>query len=66
MVAVSVKHLDVTIGDVVEIGGRKYDVVPDKAGGVALEAAITIFADELCARATRPIRSPRWLSDPVL
>lgn len=39
-----------------EIGGRNYDVVSDKAGGVALEPAITIFADELHARAgTRPV-----------
>lgn len=50
------KHIDVTIGDVVEIDGRKYDVVSDKQGGVALEPAITIFADELDAReGTRPV-----------
>lgn len=30
--------------------------MPGKAGGVALEPAITIFADELCAReGSRPI-----------
>ena len=39
--AVAVKKLDVQLGDVVEIGGRRYDVVPDKQGGVALEPAIT-------------------------
>jgi hypothetical protein len=36
-----VKKLDVELGDVVEIGGRRYDVVPDRQGGVALEPAIT-------------------------
>jgi len=39
--AVSAKRLDVQIGDLVEIGGRRYDVVSDKHGGVALEPAIT-------------------------
>jgi hypothetical protein len=39
--AVAVKKLDVQLGDLVEIGGRRYDVVPDRQGGVALEPAIT-------------------------
>lgn len=39
--AVVAKKLDVELGDVVEIAGRRYDVVPDKQGGVALEPAIT-------------------------
>lgn len=47
--AVTAKKLDVKIGDVVEIEGRKYDVVSDKQGGVALEPAITRTADELFA-----------------
>jgi hypothetical protein len=54
--AVTAKKLDVKIGDLVEIEGRKYDVVPDKHGGVTLEAAITVFADELHRRAgTQPL-----------
>jgi hypothetical protein len=47
--AVTAKKLNVKIGDLVEIAGRKYDVVPDKHGGVALEPAITVTADELFA-----------------
>jgi hypothetical protein len=47
--AVTAKKLDVKIGDLVEIEGRKYDVVSDKQGGVALEPAITVTADELFA-----------------
>ncbi len=51
--AVAAKKL--AIGDLVEVDGRQYDVVSDKAGGVALEPAITVFADELHARhGTRP------------
>jgi len=43
------------IGEVVEAGGRLYDVVSDKAGGVTLEPAVTVFADELHERhGTRP------------
>jgi hypothetical protein len=30
-----------SIGDLVELDGRQYDVVSDKAGGVALGPAIT-------------------------
>ena len=47
--AVAAKRLDVKIGDLVEIEGRKYDVVSDKQGGVTLEPAITMTADELFA-----------------
>ena len=43
------KKLDVKIGDLVEIEGRKYDVVSDKHGGVALEPAITKTVAELHA-----------------
>ena len=54
--AVAAKKLDVRIGDLVEIEGRKYDVVSDKHGGVALEPAITMTADEILAEhALRPL-----------
>lgn len=36
-----------SVGDLVEIDGRKYDVVRDRAGGVMLEPAITKTVDEL-------------------
>jgi hypothetical protein len=47
--AVAVKKLDVQLGDVVEIDGRRYDVVSDRAGGVALEPAVTMTVDEVHA-----------------
>lgn len=54
--AVPTKKLDIEIGDLIEVGGRRYDVVSDKNGGVALEPAITVFADELRERhGTRPL-----------
>jgi hypothetical protein len=54
--AVEAKKLDVKLGDVVGIDGRRYDVVPDGAGDVTLEPAITVFADELHERrGTRPL-----------
>jgi hypothetical protein len=53
--AVAVKKLDVKIGDLVEIEGRRYDVVSDKQGGLTLEPAITVTAAELDRRhGTRP------------
>jgi hypothetical protein len=54
--AVAVKKLDVHVGDVVPIGDRRYDVVSDKAGGVALELAITKTAEHVHAeRGGRPL-----------
>lgn len=47
--AITVKKLDVALGDVVEIGGRRYDVVSDTAGGVALEPAISQSVAEIHA-----------------
>jgi hypothetical protein len=53
--AVDVKKLDLRIGDVVEIDGRRYEVVPDTQGGLTLEPAITVSAAELDRRhGTRP------------
>jgi len=45
--AVTAKKLNVKIGDVVEVDGRKYAVVSDEHGGVALEPAITKTVAEL-------------------
>lgn len=41
IMTVAVKKLDVHVGDVVEIGARRYDVVSDRSSGVALEPVIT-------------------------
>jgi hypothetical protein len=51
--AVAPKKLEV--GDLVEVEGRRYEVVPDRQGGLTLEPAITVTADELDRRhGTRP------------
>jgi len=42
--AVAVQKL--RIGQVVEVDGRLYDVVPDKEGGVTLESAIIVTMDQ--------------------
>ena len=42
MASMAVVPKELSIGELVEIEGRRYDVVPDKAGGVALEPAITV------------------------
>lgn len=49
VMALTAKRLDVKIGDLVEIEGRKYDVVSDKQGGVTLEPAITETVAEIHA-----------------
>lgn len=43
------KKLDLEVGDLVEVGERRYDVVSDKAGGVALEPVITKTVERLHA-----------------
>jgi hypothetical protein len=54
--AIAAKKLDVAIGDVVEIDGRRYDVVSDKEGGVTLEPAITMTVAEIhAAHGGRPL-----------
>jgi hypothetical protein len=39
--AVAAKKLDLHVGELVEIDGRRYEVVPDKTGGLTLEPPIT-------------------------
>lgn len=56
--AVAPKRLEVQIGDVVEVDGRRYDVVPGASGGVTLEPTVTKTAGEL-----REERGGRALSE---
>ena len=42
-------RLAVKVGDVLEIEGRLYDVVPNKEGGATLEPAITMTVAEIHA-----------------
>jgi hypothetical protein len=55
------------IGQVVEVEGRLYDVVSDKEGGVALEPAITVSADEIISRTggrrATPEEFEAWFGD---
>ena len=41
----STRKLDLAVGDLVEIDGRRYAVVPDRIGGVTLEPPITPMAE---------------------
>jgi hypothetical protein len=44
-----VNRLVVNVGDVLEIEGRLYDVVPNEQGGATLEPAITMIVAEIHA-----------------
>lgn len=59
--AVAPKKL--SIGDVVEVEGYRYDVVPGKAGGVTLERAITQTVDEIHAELGGPRMIPEDFDD---
>jgi len=42
---VKARKLDLDVGDLVEIDGRRYEVAPDRMGGVTLESPITPMAE---------------------
>ncbi len=47
--AVAVKKIEASLGDIVQIGARRYEVVDDREGGLALEPAITKTVAQLQA-----------------
>ena len=61
MRAVAVVPKKLKICDVVEVDGRRHDVVSDNAGGVTPEPAITKTVDEIHAeRGGRPLSSEEF------
>lgn len=52
--ATVVKRLDLTVGEIVEVAGRRYEVVPDREGGVTIEPPITLAAELHARRGTKP------------
>ena len=52
--AVAVKKLDLHAGELVEIDGRRYEVVPDKTGGLTLEPPITPTSELHAERGWEP------------
>lgn len=52
--ATAVKKLDVEAGELIEVAGRRYEVVPDREGSLILEPAITPMAELDKKRGTRP------------
>ena len=53
-VATAAKRLDVKVGELVEIAGRRYEVVPDREGGVTIEPSITPATELHAQRGTKP------------
>jgi hypothetical protein len=52
--ATAVKKLDLEVGELVEVGGRRYEVVPDRTGGLTLEPPITPVSELDAQRGTKP------------
>jgi len=52
--ATAAKRLNLTIGELVEIAGRRYEVVSDREGGVTIEPPITTAAELHSRRGTKP------------
>lgn len=56
-VAIAVKkldQLDLSVGELVEIDGRRYEVVPGKTGGLTLEPPITPVSELYAERGWEP------------
>jgi len=52
--ATVVKRLDLTVGEIVEVAGRRYEVVSDREGGVTIEPPITPATELHARRGTKP------------
>jgi hypothetical protein len=52
--ATVVKKLDLEVGELIEVAGRRYEVVPDRQGGLILEQAITPVSELHAARGWQP------------
>jgi hypothetical protein len=52
--ATAVKRLDLTVGELVEVAGRRYEVVSDREGGVTIEPPITPAAELHARRGSKP------------
>ena len=48
------EELDLQIGELIEVAGRRYEVVPDREGNLILEPAITPIAELYAKRGMKP------------
>lgn len=55
--ATAVKKLDLHVGELVEIDGRRYEVVPDKTGGLTIEPPLTPISELYEKRGMKPASS---------
>ena len=62
--ATAVKKLDLEIGELIEVAGRRYEAVPDREGGLILEPAITSVSELYAERGGEPASEEdfRWLT----
>jgi hypothetical protein len=52
--ATVVKKLNLEIGEIIEVAGRRYEAVPDRDGNLVLEPAITPVSELHAKRGTKP------------
>ena len=52
--ATAVKKLDLAEGELIEVAGRRYEVVPDREGNLILEPAITPISELYGKRGMEP------------
>jgi len=54
------RKVDLALGDLVTIDGRRYEVVPDRMGGVTLEPPIRPMAELEKRWGTRPVSAEEF------
>lgn len=52
--ATAARKLDLHVGELIEVAGRRYEVVPDREGNVILEPAITPVSELYAKRGMKP------------
>jgi hypothetical protein len=52
--ATAVKKLDLHVGELIEVAGRRYEVVPNREGDLILEPAITPVSELYAERGWEP------------
>lgn len=52
--ATAVKKLDLQVGELIEVAGRRYEAVPDREGNLILEPAITPISELYAKRGMKP------------
>lgn len=58
--ATAVRKVELSVGEKIEIDGRRYEVVPDGEGGLTIESPITPVSELDARRGTKPVSAEEF------